>query len=180
MAKIMYLVKEVGQGKVLQVVAKVQTITLLPVPTTHRQYGWVLSWVLPEFFVSGGSPDLRSKECQYAFDCMKTLLYDAPVLLAPDFKLEVDASVVGAGAVLLQADSLGLYRPVCYCSKFEKHQLAYSKIEKETLALLLMLQHFEVYLCSSASPIMVHHNLLVFLSPMYSHNQRLMRWALIM
>lgn len=132
-----------GQGKVHPVVAKVQTITLFPVPTTRRQYGWVLSWVLPEFFVSGGSPDLRSKEYQYAFDCMKTLLSDAPVLVAPDFtrlfKLELDASAVGAGAVFLQIDSLGLDRPVCYCSKkFEKHQLAYREVSSN-------LKHTQTY-----------------------------------
>ena len=44
--------------------------------------------------------------CQVAFENVKTLLCAAPVLTAPrleePFKLEVDASHVGAGAVLLQ------------------------------------------------------------------------------
>ncbi|KAL7835136.1 hypothetical protein SRHO_G00293830 [Serrasalmus rhombeus] len=61
------------------------------------------------------------------------------------FKLEVDASATGAGAVLLQEDSSGIDHPVCYYSKkFVKHQLNYSTIEKEALALLLALRHFEV------------------------------------
>ncbi|KAL6461078.1 hypothetical protein MHYP_G00310440 [Metynnis hypsauchen] len=60
------------------------------------------------------------------------------------FKLEVDASGTGAGAVLLQEDNLGIDHPLCYFSrKFVKNQLAYSTIEKEALALLLALQHFE-------------------------------------
>lgn len=98
------------------------------------------------------------------------------------FKLEVDASAVGAGAVLLQEDSQGIDHPVAYFSrKFDKHQLRYSTIEKETLALLYALQHFEVYLASSIKPIKVFtdHNPLVFLSRMYNSNHRLRRWSLI-
>jgi len=61
-----------------------------------------------------------------------------------------------------------------------KHQKSYSTIEKEALALLWALQHFEVYLGSSAVPITVYtdHNPLIFLSNMSSSNQRLLRWAL--
>ncbi|KAI3352996.1 hypothetical protein L3Q82_019571 [Scortum barcoo] len=110
----------------------------------------------------------------------------APVLAAPNFflpfKLEVDASATGAGAVLLQDGEGGVCHPVCYFStKFKRHRLNYSRIEKETLAMLLTLQHFEVYVGSSSSPVTVYtdHNPLVFLSQMYNHNQRLMHWALL-
>ncbi len=49
------------------------------------------------------------------------------------FKLEVDASEVGAGAVLLQEDADGVDHPVCFFSrKFNKHHVNYSTIEKET------------------------------------------------
>ena len=70
-------------------------------------------------------------KCQDAFDRLKAILKSAPVLLAPDFdkcfKLAVDASDVGIGAVLLQEDSNGLDHPVCYFSKkFNKHQKNYS------------------------------------------------------
>lgn len=58
------------------------------------------------------------------------------------FKLEVDVSALGAGAVLLQEGPDGVDHPVCYFSKkFKNHQLHYSTIEKEALALLLAL-HF--------------------------------------
>ena len=109
----------------------------------------------------------------------------APVLLAPDFdkafKLAVDASDVGAGGVLLQEDSNGVDHPVCYFSrKFNKQQRNYSTIEKECLALILAIQHFEVYLTSSATPIVVFsdHNPLSFLHKMKNKNQRLLRWGL--
>ena len=65
-------------------------------------------------------------KCQDAFDRLKAILKGAPVLLAPDFdkcfKLAVDASDVGIGAVLLQEDNNGIDHPVCYFSKkFNKH-----------------------------------------------------------
>lgn len=127
-----------------------------------------------------------SFECQVAFDSIKTLLCSEPVLSAPDFstvfQLEVDASEMGAGAVLLQEDKEGIKHPICYFSKkFSKSQYNYSTIEKEALALLLALQHFEVYVGSSSLPVVVYtdHNPLTFLMRMYNQNQRLMRWALI-
>ncbi|KAL0151447.1 hypothetical protein M9458_053233 [Cirrhinus mrigala] len=53
-----------------------------------------------------------SDECQKAFVLIKTLLCSTPVLAAPNFslpfKLDVDASVTGAGAVLLQEDAHGI------------------------------------------------------------------------
>ncbi|XP_029980233.1 scavenger receptor cysteine-rich type 1 protein M130-like, partial [Sphaeramia orbicularis] len=52
--------------------------------------------------------DLLKGYRQEAFESVKALLCSAPVLAAPDFswpfKLEVDASAFGAGAVLLQED----------------------------------------------------------------------------
>jgi len=127
-----------------------------------------------------------TEDCQNAFEAVKDMLSSAPVLAAPNFdrsfKLEVDASAVGAGAVLLQEDDAGVDHPVCYFSKkFNKQQKNYSVIEKETLELLLALQFFEVYLGSSSAPIVVYtdHNPLVFLTIMYNKNQRLMRWSLV-
>lgn len=125
-------------------------------------------------------------ECQQAFENAKSLLCHSPVLAAPDlsrpFKLEIDASAVGAGAVLLQEDVDGVDHPESYFSKkFNRHQIHYSTIEQETLALLWALQHFEVYLGSSSLPVTVFidHNPLTFLSRMYNHNHQLIRWALL-
>lgn len=69
--------------------------------------------------------------------------------------------------------------PVSYYSiKFNRPQLNYYTIEKETLSLLLDLQHLKVYVGSSAAAVVVNtdHNPLVFLNRMYNKNQR--RWAL--
>lgn len=75
---------------------------------------------------------------------------NAPVLSAPNlnlpFKLQIEASATGVGAVLLQEDASGVDHPGCYFSrKLSKCQQNYSTIEKETLALLLALQHLVVY-----------------------------------
>ncbi len=95
--------------------------------------------------------------------------------------MEVEASAVGAGAVL-QEGADGISHPVSYFSvKFNRHQLNYSTIEKEKLALLLALQNVDVYVGASMFLVIVYtaHNPLVFLSKMYNHNQRLMWWALM-
>lgn len=128
-----------------------------------------------------------SDQCQQAFENAKLLLTSAPVLVAPrldqPFKLQVDASQVGAGAVLLQDDECGVARPVGYFSrKFNKHQLNYSTIEKEALALIWALQHFDVYVGGGLHPVVVFsdHNPLTFLGSLQNANQRLMRWALFL
>ncbi|XP_067664166.1 uncharacterized protein [Haliotis asinina] len=121
--------------------------------------------------------NLLKKDCKFiwqedqqqAFEKIKAILTNAPVLVVPDFskpfKLYADACDIGAGAVLQQDDTLGIDHPICYFSKkFDSHQRHYSTIEKETLALILALQHFEVYLSTTVTPILVYtdHTPLVF------------------
>lgn len=200
-ASVTYLGKQVGNGLVKPLDLKISAILEYPMPTTRRELRRFLGMVgyyrcFCKNFSSVVAPltKLRSPkvefcwtdDCHQAFHSAKSLLCSAPVLSAPDvsraFQLEVDASAVGAGAVLLQEGADGVAHPVSYFSaKFNRHQLNYSTIEKETLALLLALRHFEVYVGGSLFPVIVHtdHNPLVFLSKMYNHNQRLMRWALM-
>ncbi|XP_041947558.1 uncharacterized protein LOC121708759 isoform X4 [Alosa sapidissima] len=199
-ATVTYLGKQVGQGQVRPVEAKIQAIVEFPIPKTKREVrrflgmaGYYRSFcrnfsdvVLPLTNLLRTTAEfVWSADCQAAFQNAKTLLCSSPVLAAPQFelpfKLEVDASGTGAGAVLLQEGSDGLDHPICYFSKkFLKHQLNYSTIEKEALALLLALQHFEVYIGCTAAPVVVHtdHNPLIFLSRMKNTNQRIMRWSL--
>lgn len=200
-ATVTYLGKQVGQGQVRPVEAKVAAILDFPVPSTRKALRRFLGMAgYYRNFCRNFSTVIRpltnllspkvnftwSPECQKAFESAKSLLSHSPVLAAPDlsrpFKLEIDASAVGAGAVLLQENAKGVDHPVSYFSrKFNKYQVRYSTIEQETLALLWALQHFEVYLGSTSLPVLVFtdHNPLTFLSRMYNHNQRLMRWALV-
>ncbi|XP_076843961.1 uncharacterized protein LOC143488888 [Brachyhypopomus gauderio] len=200
-ATVTYLGLQVGHGHVCPLAQKVKAILDFPRPTTRRELRRFLGMMgyyrgfcknfstVAEPLTALLSPKATFRwppDAQAAFNSVKSLLCSAPVLKAPDFakpfKLEVDASGVGAGAVLLQEDK-GLDHPVCYYShKFSECQTRYSTIEREALALLLALRHFEVYVGSSTSPVVVYtdHNPLVFLSRMYNQNQRLMRWFLIM
>ena len=126
-----------------------------------------------------------NEECSQSFERIKAMLGCSPVLAAPDFskpfKLATDASDVGVGAVLLQEDGEGMDHPVSYFSKkLARHQLNYSTIEKEALALILALQNFQVYVDSATRPTIVYtdHNPLVFIQRMKNQNQRLARWSL--
>ena len=124
-------------------------------------------------------------QCSEALDKLKRILTSSPVLVTPDytkeFKLYVDSSDVGSGAALMQEDDNQLEHPVSYFSKkLNKHQRNYSTVEKEALALLLAVKHYDVYLSSSPFAIRVFtdHNPLVFVNRMKNDNQRLLRWSL--
>lgn len=72
-------------------------------------------------------------ECEIAFHAAKDLMCNDPILSALDFsrpfKMEVDASAVGAEAVLLQESDKGIDHPVAYFSrKFLRAQRNYSTI----------------------------------------------------
>ena len=110
-------------------------------------YGWLL-YIFCKDFSGIAEPLINvlkkstkckwNDKCQDAFDRLKAILKSAPVLLALDFdkcfKLAVDASDVGIGAVLLQEDNNGIDHPVCYFSK---------KFRKITLDQMLF-QEFEI------------------------------------
>ena len=107
------------------------------------------------------------------------------MLAAPDFSkpfiLTIDASDVGAGAVLMQEDSKGIDHPLSYFShKFKESQRNYSTSEKETLVLLLALQHYDFYVTAAQFPLVIYtdHNPLVFLTCIKNKNQRPLRWSL--
>ena len=66
----------------------------------------------------------------------------------------------------------------------KEFKLAVDEIKKECLSLILALQHFEVYLTSSSSPIVVFSDhiplIFIFIHKMKNKNQRLLRWNLLL
>ena len=201
-AHVTYLGHEVGQGCVKPREAKVQAILEYPVPNDKKQLMRFLGMIgyyrkFCRNFSDVVCPLTRllkknvkflwNDTCQSAFEKAKAILMNSPVLSAPDFdkpfKLMIDASDVGVGAVLMQENEKGIEHPVCYFSrKLNKHQQKYATIEKEGLALVLALQHFEVYVNSGLHPIVVYtdHNPLTFLGRMKANNQRILRWSLLL
>lgn len=116
-----------------------------------------------------------SLSCQQAFGNFKRLLCRTPVLatqrFGSPFQIQVDASQVGAGAVLLHTTENGVDHSVSYfSSKFNSHQEYYSTIENETLALIWALQHFNVYVTSGTNPIVCFFLFFFLLFFLSDHN----------
>jgi len=197
-ARVVFLGHIVGQGEIAPVASKVDAIVNFPIPGDKREVmrflgmaGYYQKFCCNFSLVAEPLTSLlqkqrkfvwtKYKECQNAFEKIKSLLLSAPVLKAPNFKkpfkLQVDASDIAIGAVFLQEGRHGRDHLVCYfSSKFNKHQVNYSTTEKETLALQLSLQHFYVYLNATVAPVDVYtdHNPLVFIERMKNKNQRLL------
>ena len=199
-ARITFLGHEAGGGIVAPVAAKVDAICKLPIPSNRKAVqrflgmaGYYRRFCSNFSVVAAPLTDLVSPHkkfvwspaCQTAFDNICSLLITTPVLRAPDFhrpfQVQVDASDIGAGAVLLQTDDTNIMHPICYMStKFKSFQKNYSTIEKEAIALLMALEKFEIYLGNTNQKFIIYsdHNPLQFVSRMRNKNQRLTRWWL--
>jgi hypothetical protein len=198
---VVYLGHEVGQGVVRPVHAKIEKILEFPAPHDkkgimrflgmvgyYRKFCANLSEVAVPLtnLLKKGCKFEWTGDCQKAFDRLKAVLSTSPVLIAPnaekDFILTTDASDVGAGAVLQQKGDDGILYPVCYYSrKFNIHQQRYSTIEKEALALVLAVTHFEVYLCTTRTiTVYTDHNPLTFIGRMKDKNQKILRWSIFL
>ncbi|XP_069186505.1 uncharacterized protein [Procambarus clarkii] len=151
---VVFLGHKVGGGWITPKASKVEAIVQYPTPATRKD---ILRFLGMAGFYRK-SPSFEDR-----------------------FILTVDASDYGLGSVLSQTDENGVEHPVAYHSKkFTPSQLNYSVIEKETLALISSVQHFEVYLTSNGHPILVRtdHNSLKFLAQFRQKNLRLTRWSL--
>ena len=201
-AQVNYLGFEIGHGQVKTIASKVETILDMPPPASRadlRRFLGMVGYyrrfcqnyaevVFP--LTSLTSPKQKfqwTPECQRAFQQVKLMLSCPPVLVMPDFglpfALTVDASGVGVGAVMSQRQIDGFDHPIAFFSKkLNKHQRNYSTYEKEALALVSSLQHFEVYLKSGQFPVKVFtdHSPLQFINKMKDKNQRILRWSLLL
>ena len=96
-------------------------------------------------------PFVWSTECQSTFDLLKSSLVTAPVLayqdFSEDFVLEMDASILGLGAVLSQKKQDANLHPVAYASRsLSIAERNYGITELETLAVMWAVTHFRAYL----------------------------------
>lgn len=108
-----------GQGEVRPIQTKVLTIQVCPVPSTKQELlhfvemAGYYSWFCANFasvvarlteLLKANIKYVWSPICQQAFEQVKSLLFSAPMLVAPlldlSFQLQIDASDVGAGVVL--------------------------------------------------------------------------------
>ena len=129
-------------------------------------------------------PFVWTVECQDSFNMLKAQLTSDPLLRFPDFSkpytISTDASGYAMGAILQQQHNGQLF-PIAYYSRaLNTHEVNYSVIEKETLAIVSALNHFRPYLYGNQFKIQVRtdHKPLKWLFNCKNPGSRLLRWRL--
>lgn len=167
-----------------QPVSKKQVQAFLGLASYYRRY-------LPHFseitlpltsMLKKGQKFSWSIEAEKSFLDLKSRLASRPILRPPDFDkpfcMAVDASHFCVGACLFQVID-EIEHPICYLSrKLNVHEVRYSTIEKEALALVVAVRAFSVYFGSALVTVYTDHSPLQFINRMANSNQKLLRWSL--
>lgn len=130
----------------------------------------------------GGPPFVWSPEAETAFQRLKECLVSAPVLTCPDynkpFEVHTDASNYGVGAMLTQTID-GKEHPIAYMSKsLSAAEKNYSITERETLAVLVALEHWRCYLENGKTfTVYTDHSALKWFLSLSNPTGRLARWG---
>ena len=127
-----------------------------------------------------------SEECQLAFDRLKQILSELPLLCFPDrrlpYKLYTDASDKCIGACLTQTiveEGQDLERPLYYLShRLSDTQTRWSTIEIEAYAIYYSLQKLDHYLHNAEFTIFCDHKPLKYLLESPMQNKKVSFWAL--
>ncbi|XP_065925002.1 uncharacterized protein [Magallana gigas] len=178
---------------------KIDAVRNAPIPQTKKQVRAFLGLAgfyrkfIPNFsaiaiplsdLTKKGQPNkvIWTESQQRAFDTLKHMLSERPILKLPEFNetfiLRTDAADDGIGAVLLQMED-DEKLPVAYASrKLQPREKAYAIIEKECLAVVWGIQKFHQYLYGREFLLETDHQPLTYLNKAKTENSRLMRWAL--
>ena len=124
-----------------------------------------------------------SEECAVAFEGLKARLASKPVLAFPclgkDFIVDVDASDMAFGGVLMQTGEDGLLHPVAYFSDaVQKSQSGWAPTTKEAFALVLATRHWHVYLAGVNFILNSDHNPLQYMREQKDPRGKFSRWIL--
>ncbi|CEM35733.1 unnamed protein product [Vitrella brassicaformis CCMP3155] len=126
-------------------------------------------------------------ECTQAFEILKGLLCQAPVLAYPDFSkpfvLKTDASNVAVGAAMVQWDAEAEHeRPIAFASrKLTANEPTYASQEQEALAVVWAIKYFRPYLYGRHFTIMTDHRSLQSLPKAHEKgNSRVHRWSVLL
>ena len=125
-----------------------------------------------------------TSEHQQSFDALKHAMISEPVLRAADptkdYFCQSDASDKQISMTLLQEDENNHLHPIAYASKtLNSAQRNYTTSEKECLALVWGLEHFNLYLEGHKYTTLTdHHALIDLIANKESTNKRLTRWIL--
>ncbi|XP_062006666.1 uncharacterized protein LOC133723817 [Rosa rugosa] len=129
-------------------------------------------------------PFVFDKECMEAFEKLKKMLTEAPIIMPPDwnlpFELMCDASDYAVGAVLGQRVEK-IPHVIYYASRtLNDAQLNYSTTEKELLAVVFALEKFRSYLLGTKVIVFSDHAALRYLLTKKEAKPRLIRWILLL
>lgn len=118
-------------------------------------------------------------ETQQAFNALKDLLCEAPLLQFPDFSkpynITTDASGYAVGGVLSQGE-IGKDRPIAYTSRVLRGpELNYEVYEKEALAVIHSVRAFRTYVYGNPIKILTDHQPLVWFKKA-DLNTRVQKW----
>ncbi|KAL0199477.1 hypothetical protein M9458_008017, partial [Cirrhinus mrigala] len=194
-----YLGYHLDNGQLCPQVNKVEAIRQSPRPKMKKEVrpflglvGWY-RWFVPNLTSiaapltnllkkSVANPIQWNKDCKVAFKTLKEKMCSSPVLQSPaftqSFLVQVDASAIGLGAVLVQGTQ-GNEKPVVYFSrKLLPRETRYSEIEKECLAIKWALESSRYYLLRREFSLETDHRALTWLHSLKDHNARVMRWYL--
>ena len=178
----------VGHGKISMDPVKVEGLSKWPTPKTLKELRSFLGFGnFYRRFIKGYSgiasplhalqgkdvPFVWTKECDDAFETLKTRFTSYPVLLMPDptrpFQIEADASKYASGAVLTQLDETGARHPISFYSKtFSDAERNYQIYDRELLAILRALQEWRHFIQGSPFTTVVlsdHQNLTYWKNP---------------
>ena len=134
-----------------------------------------------------GEPWVWTQLQQCTFERLKHIFSSAPILQIPDmtrpFSIMTDASLLAAGAVLMQADENSDLHTCAYFSHtFSSAQRNYDIYDHELLTVILALEDWRQYLQGTAHPITIitNHKNLSYIKDHRKLSKRQARWLLFL
>ena len=194
-----YLGHIIGGGKVYLDPKRVDIIQNFPIPKDVRglrrfigmaqfcrRFVKDLNTILAPLYhlTKGGVNFVWSEDCTNAFNKIKKILSEAPVLISPsdkcDFIIETDASEIGHGFCLKVAEHRGDEFIVGYGSgKFDDTEVKWNVVEKEAYAILEGITKNRHYLLGKKFTIRTDSRILSYLHDKREpKNKKLLNWAL--
>lgn len=123
---------------------------------------------------------INTEDADYvqAFKKLQQILMSDMVLQYPDFEksftLTTDASNYALGAVLSQSNG-----PIAFASRtLNRHEINYSTVEKELLAIVWAVKQFRHYLYGRKFELRTDHKPLIWLANLKDPNSKLIRWKI--
>lgn len=174
--------------------SKVECVVNFPIPKTPKQIkqflgltGYYRKFIkdyshltkpMTKYLKKDAKLNIVDPSYLQCFETLKKILTNDPILVYPDFSkiftLTTDASNYALGAVLSQND-----RPICFGSRtLNEHEINYSTIEKELLAIVWATKYFRPYLFGRKFIIETDHKPLTWLFSIKEPNSKLVRWRL--